>query len=200
MKQRLLVVDDDRSVLESLTKLLAAEGYDVLAARDGAEALGHFKSGRVDLVVLDLNLGTDDGWDVFRKMAELNPFVPTMIITAECGQKDLARAAGVEALVEKPIDVPVFLEIVRDLLRERGEQRRERICGSDEYCRYVARSYETFLRMLQERRSAPMKLSSALGAMAKVSRVADEVADDERELSVVAGPFWGSPQRKGARS
>ena len=200
MKQRLLVVDDDASVLDAMTKLLAAEGYRVLAARDGAGALSRFKSGPVDLVVLDLNLGTDDGWDVFRKMAELNPFVPTVIITAECGQRKLARAAGVEALIEKPIDVPVFLEIVRDLLGERSEQRRERICGSDDYCRYVARSYETFLRMLQERRSAPMKLSSGLGATAVVSPAADEVAAGERELSVVAGSCWGSPQRTGARS
>ena len=94
MKQRLLVVNDDASVLEAMTKLLAAEGYEVLAARDGAGALSHFKSGWVDLVVLDLNLGTDDGWDVFRKMAELNPFVPTVIITAECGQRERAQAAG----------------------------------------------------------------------------------------------------------
>ena len=200
MKKRLLVVDDDPAVLEAMTRLLVAEGYEVLAARDGAGALRHFNAGPVDLVVLDLNLGTDDGWEVFRKMAELNPFVPTVIITAECGQKDLARAAGVEALVEKPIDVPVFLEIVRDLLRERGEQRRERIYGSDEYCRYVARSYETFLRMLQERRSAPMKLASGLGAMAVVSPAADEVASGEGKLSVVAGSCWGSPQRKGAMS
>ncbi len=200
MKKRLLVVDDDPAVLEAMTKLLAAEGYEVLAARDGAGALSQFESSPVDLVVLDLNLGTDDGWEVFRRMAEVNPFVPTVIITAECAQKDLARAAGVEALVEKPIDVPVFLEIVRDLLAERGEQRRERICGSDEYCRYVGRSYETFLRLLQERRSAPMKLSWGLRATGGDSPAASEGAVSAEQLSVVAGSFWGSERRKGARS
>ena len=200
MKQRLLVVDDDPAVLEAMTKLLAAEGYEVLAARDGAGALRYFKAGLVDLVVLDLNLGTDDGWDVFRRMAEVNPFVPTVIITAECAQRDLAQAAGVEALIEKPIDVPVFLQIVRDLLAERGEQRRERICGSDEYCRYVGRSYETFLRLLQERRSAPMKLAWGLRATAGGPTAVSEGAVGAGQLSVVAGSFWDSEQRKGARS
>ncbi len=146
-------MDDDPSVLEAMTEVLVAEGYEVLAAREGAEALSHFTSGPVELVVLDLNLGADDGWDVFRQMAEVNPFVPTVIITAERAQINLARAAGVEALMEKPIDVPVFVEIVRDLLLETAEQRRERICGSAEHCRYVARNYATSVSLLRERRS-----------------------------------------------
>ncbi len=200
MKKRLLVVDDDPAVLEAMTRLLVAEGYEVLAARDGAGALRHFNAGPVDLVVLDLNLGTDDGWDVFRKMAEAKPVVPTVIITAECAQRELARAAGVEALVEKPIDVPVFLEIVRDLLAERGEQRWERICGSDGCCRYVGRSYETFLRLLQERRSAPMKLSWGSRATAGDSPAAGAGGFGAGQLSVVAGSLWDSEQRKGASS
>ena len=61
MKPRLLVVDDDSSVLDAMTELLATEGYEVLAARDGAGALNQFKSGAVDLVVLDLNLGRMTG-------------------------------------------------------------------------------------------------------------------------------------------
>lgn len=200
MKQRLLVVDDDPSVLESLMKLLAAEGYDVRGARDGAEALSRFKSGSIDLVVLDLNLGTDDGWELFGRMTALDPFVPTVIITAESGQKDRAIEAGVEALIEKPIDVPMFLQILRNLLTERSQQRRERICGSDDYCRYVPRSYETFLKMLHERRSAPLHLSSERGPTAKVSGAARAVTGAGRELSVVAGSSWGTLQRAGAKA
>lgn len=198
MKRRLLVVDDDSSVLDAMTELLATEGYEVLAARDGAGALSHFNSGPVDVVVLDLNLGTEDGWDVFRRMAEVNPFVPTVIITAEGGQQELARAAGVAALVEKPIDVSVFLEIVRDLLAERDAQPRERICGGDERCRYVAKNYETFLRLLHERRRAPMKLSPGWRHLGGGLPDAGEGATDEGQLSVVGGAFWGCERRKGA--
>lgn len=198
MKPRLLVVDDDSSVLDAMTELLATEGYEVLAARDGAGALRQFKSGPVDLVVLDLNLGTDDGWDVFRRMAEVNPFVRTVIITAEGGQEELARAAGVDALVEKPIDVSVFLEIVRDLLAERDAQPREQIRGGDERCRYVAQNYETFLRLLYERRRAPMKLSPEWSRLGAGLPDAGEGEADEGQLSVVGGAFWGCERRKGA--
>jgi len=165
MKPKLLVVDDDHSVRESLKKLLETEHYDVHPARDGVDALDYFKSNPTDLVVLDLNLGTDDGWKVFHTMTELNPFVPTVIITAEYDQRERAVAAGVEALIEKPIDVPVFLKIISDLLAETNQQRLERVCGDEKYCRYVARHYEPFLRMLNERHSTPLKLSSALDAV-----------------------------------
>ena len=165
MKPKLFLIDDDHSVRESLRKLLEAENYDVYPAVDGIDALDHFKTKPSDLVILDLNLGTGDGWKVFRTMAELNPFVPTVIITAEFDQREHAVAAGVEALIEKPINVPVFLKIISDLLAETSEQRLERVCGNDEYCRYVARHYEPFLKLLNERHSAPLKLSSALNAV-----------------------------------
>src|SRR5687768_15678250 len=116
MKSKLLVVDNDFSVRESLKKLLESQRYDVYPAAGGVDALDYFRSERTDLVVLDLNLGRDDGWQVFRTMTEHNPFVPTVILTAEFDQQDRAIAAGVEALIEKPIDVPVFLKIISDLL------------------------------------------------------------------------------------
>ena len=156
---------DDHSVRESLKKLLETEHYDVHPARNAVDALEHFRSNQTDLVVLDLNLGTYDGWKVFHTMAAQNPFVPTVIITAEFDQRERAVAAGVEALIEKPIDVPVFLKIISDLLAETSEQRLERVCGDDEYCRYVARHYEPLLSLLNERHSAPLRLSSALNAV-----------------------------------
>ncbi len=198
MKRRLLVVDDDLSVREAMTELLAAEGYEVLVARNRAEALGHFQPGRVDLVVLDVNLGADDGWEVFQKMSEVDPLVPTVIVTAEHGQQERARAAGVEALIEKPIDVPIFLEIVRDLLTEPGTPPRERVCGSEVYCRYVAQRYETFLRLLQEREGAPMKFSSELQFLNGIFSLADERPDDEGPLRVIGGAFWGCERKKGS--
>ena len=164
MKLKLLVVDDDCSVLESLKKLLEAESYEVHPARNGADARNSFRANPADLVVLDLNLGTDDGREVFQTMAEVDPFVPVVIITAEFDQRQRAVAAGVGALIEKPIDVPAFLKVISDLLTETSEQRLERVCGDDKYCRYLARHYEPFLKLLNERHSTPLKLSSTLSA------------------------------------
>jgi DNA-binding response OmpR family regulator len=163
-KTKLLVVDDDHAVLHSLKKLLVAEHYDVCTARDASEAIACFETHRIDLVILDINLGTDNGWNVFERMTKTNPFVPTLIITAEFGQRERALTLGVEGLIEKPIDVPAFLEMIHDLLAESPEARLRRICGSDKYCRFIARYYEPFLTGLTDRFSTPLQLSTEFKA------------------------------------
>lgn len=160
MKPKILVVDDDRSVLESLTKLLEAEHYEVYPARDAIEAMEYFNSKPIDLVVLDINLGTDNGWKVFETMTITKPFVPTIVITAEWGQREQAVTLGVEGLIEKPIDVPAFLKMIRELLAETTEAKLKRICGNDAYCRYIGQHYEPYLRMLQKRYATPFKMTS----------------------------------------
>ena len=60
--------------------------------------------------------------------------------------------------------VPVFLEIIRELLTETSEQRLERVCGDDADCRYLASKYATLLDLHEERHSAPLKLSLSLQA------------------------------------
>jgi two-component system response regulator MprA len=156
-KPKILVVDDDNSVRESLRKLLEAERYDVLTARDSAEALEHFESNAIDLVVLDINLGAVDGWETFRRMTVTNAFVPTVVISGEFGQRERAVTAGVEALIEKPMDVPTFLEIIRKLLAETREERLKRVCEARDF-RYVGRSNEAFRRDLERRCSTPLNM------------------------------------------
>jgi len=187
MKPKLLVVDNDPSVRQSLTKLAEMEDFAVLSARDAEGAIDLFSCGLADLVVLDLNLGEDSGWKVFEKMKELNPFVPAIIITADPDQREIAIAAGAEALIEKPMDVAAFLRIVRDLLAETSEERLARVCGDDEYCRYVAGYHAPFFRHLDERRSAPLKLSPSLAAALSVRkpsamRELEECKRSERSL------------------
>ena len=176
MKHKLLLVDDDRSVLESLTKLLEAENYEVYPARDAIEAMDYFNSNPIDLVVLDINLGADNGWKVFETMTKKNPFVPTIVITAEWGQREQAIALGVEGLIEKPIDVPAFLEMIRELLAETTEAKLKRICGKDAYCRYISRHYEPYVRTLQERYATPLKMTS------RSYVPSEEEADDGSEI------------------
>lgn len=162
-KKTILVVDDDRAVADSLRKLLEAEKFNVSVAIDGAEAIGHFQDQSVDLVVLDINLGNDNGWEVLLTMQQIKPGVPTIVITAEFGQHDQAIAAGAEALIEKPIDVSSFLDLIHHLLEETSQRTLERVHHDPEYCRYVGKD-GTFLRLLQERQSAPLDLSTEISA------------------------------------
>jgi DNA-binding response OmpR family regulator len=182
MKPKVLVVDDDRSVRESLRKLLEAQNYEVFPARDASEALEHFNAHRIGLVVLDINLGADNGWKVFEAMTIANPFVPTIVITAEWGQREKGVALGVEGLIEKPIDVPVLLNLIRDLLAETTEAKLKRICGNDAYCRYVGRHYEPYLRMLQQRYNAPFKNWDSPSGSVKADSAVPTVITDSSHI------------------
>jgi DNA-binding response OmpR family regulator len=129
MKRKLLVVDDDRQIRESLRKLLRAEGYEVTLAATGKEGIEKFNAERFDLLLLDLNLPDHNGWDVFETLTSHNPFLPIIIITGRDKQYDLAAGAGVGALIEKPLNVPRLLQIIPELLAESAETRLKRLVG-----------------------------------------------------------------------
>jgi two-component system chemotaxis response regulator CheY len=128
-KKRVLVVDDDAAVRQSISKVLEGAGYEVAAASEGGDAVRQFGSARFDLVLLDLNLPARSGWDVFEHLTTRYPLVPIIIITAMPDQYQTARAAGVGALMEKPIDVPALLKTMGELLVEPKEARLRRLCG-----------------------------------------------------------------------
>jgi two-component system response regulator MprA len=126
-KGRVLVVDDDASVRESLGRALRSENYEVALAGDGQEALSRFNEGYVDLVLLDLNIPITGGWDVFERISALNPLLPIIIITARSQQYELAATAGATALMEKPLSLPLLLDTITGLINEPVGKRLQRI-------------------------------------------------------------------------
>lgn len=152
---KVLVVDDDVSVRESVSKVLRDEGYSVVLAADGTEALRQFLTQEIDLLVLDLGLPIKSGWDVFEQITTENPFVPIIIITGQADQYRVAVAAGVGALMEKPLDVMQLLHTIRDLLTEPKEVRLHRLCGHGGNVRHVPASNAQFLKHLREQYEKP---------------------------------------------
>jgi len=131
-KPKVLLVDDDVSVIDALSGVLRDEGYDVIQALNGHEAIQHFKAvGGTDIVLLDLNMPVKGGWDTFELLTTRNPLLPVIVITARPDQYVMAAAAGVAALMEKPLDIPVLLETMRKLLAEPLETRLARIAGKN---------------------------------------------------------------------
>ena len=118
MKKTILVADDDPAVRRMLCRVLAGENYDVLAARDGQEAVEMCRADRVDLVLLDLSLPLKNGWEILERLSAENPCVPVIIITAQPNQIFPALASGVGALMEKPLDLPKLLRTIHELLEE----------------------------------------------------------------------------------
>ena len=118
MIKRILLVDDERSIRESLSKILGAENYEVVLAENGHEAIEKYGAQRIDLLILDLNMPVKNGWDTLDWLVKIDPVLPVVIITGRSNQRALAEAAGADALMEKPLDVPLLLQTIRELMDE----------------------------------------------------------------------------------
>ena len=128
-RAKLLLVDDDVSIRKILLRLLADDGYEVESAPNGEQALEMISNQAFDLVLLDLNMPEMDGWETFEQLAEKHPLLPVMIITARSNQIASARAAGVSALLEKPLDCRRLLDEIPRLLAEPRQARLARLAG-----------------------------------------------------------------------
>ena len=115
-KKTILIADDEINIRESLAVVLREENYTVRLAENGREAVREFLACPPDLILLDLNMPDTDGWKAFDVIARLAPDMPVIVITARPGQARRAAEAGIDMLLEKPLDIPVLLETIRNLL------------------------------------------------------------------------------------
>jgi DNA-binding response OmpR family regulator len=122
-------VDDDPTVRDSLNDVLVSEGYVVIPAENGQQALDLANRSSVDLVLLDLNMPVKNGWDTFEQLTREHPLLPIIIATARPNQLFTALSAGVGALLEKPMDISMLLRTMGKLLAESTEQRLARLAG-----------------------------------------------------------------------
>jgi len=129
--RRILLVDDDSTVRDSLNDVLQSEGYLVIPAEHGQQALDLANKSSVDLVLLDLNMPVKNGWDTFEQLTREHPLIPIIIVTARPNQLFTAINAGVGALMEKPMDIPVLLRTMERLLAESAERRLARLAGQN---------------------------------------------------------------------
>jgi DNA-binding response OmpR family regulator len=116
--RRVLVVEDDPTINQALTDRLSAEGFEVMQAFDGAEALTVFEERDPDLVVLDLMLPRLDGLEVCRRIQAERP-VPVLMLTAKVDETDVLVGLGVGAddYVTKPFRMREVVARVQALLR-----------------------------------------------------------------------------------
>lgn len=128
-RQRILLVDDDCTVRDSLHSVLASEGYVVIPAENGQQALELAGTASPDLVLLDLNMPVKNGWDTFEELTREHPFLPVIIVTARPNQLFTALGAGAGALLEKPMDMKALLHSIDKLLSESAEIRLKRLTG-----------------------------------------------------------------------
>jgi DNA-binding NtrC family response regulator len=157
MKKTVMVVDDDMSVRNSLRKVLRDAGYEVVLAKDGQEAIERFDPEHTDLLVLDIGLPIKNGWETFERITTEDPVLPIIVITGQSGQYDSAAAAGVGALMEKPLDAPQLLETMEELLAEPKEARLRRLCGHRKDVRHIPSESTRFLQKLRAQAPSPIR-------------------------------------------
>ncbi|HTH48168.1 MAG TPA: response regulator [Candidatus Limnocylindria bacterium] len=112
---RVLIADDDPFVRSSLAAVLESEGFVVDQAQNGIEAVTHALAHTPDLALLDLNMPDWDGWRAFCQLDQIRPLLPVIIITARPDQYPKAVELGVDAFMEKPLNLPLLIEAIRQL-------------------------------------------------------------------------------------
>ncbi len=121
--KKILVVDDEPDVASLLTLLLKSQGYNVIAAGDGQEALELARDQSPDLILLDIMLPRLDGYKVARmlKFDENFSHIPIIMLTAKIQEKDKETGLemGANAYVTKPFDTEELLKKIKDTLAEK---------------------------------------------------------------------------------
>jgi len=116
-QKKILVVDDEPDLVETIRFPLEMEGYQVLVAQNGEEGLNQAKRESPDLIILDLMLPKLDGYKVCRllKFDEKYKHIPILMLTAKAQEKDklLGKETGADDYMTKPFDIDKLIEKVK---------------------------------------------------------------------------------------
>jgi DNA-binding response OmpR family regulator len=127
MKQRILIVEDERHIGMPLKFNCEAEGYEATLVEDGPSAISQFEATPegFDLVILDLMLPSMSGYAVLEKLRAARVFVPVLILTARTLPEDRIRGydVGADQYMTKPFELPELLSRVRSLLTRHAQVR-----------------------------------------------------------------------------
>src|SRR5437764_8860049 len=115
----ILVVDDDPTILATVSEALDLEGFPVVTATNGAEALDEVTRHRPSLVLLDMRMPVLDGWGFMRVIRERGLTLTVVVMTAAADAGRWGREIGAEAVLAKPFELDELVRAVQRL-RTRG--------------------------------------------------------------------------------
>ena len=115
MAKHILIVDDEKSMVEELQEILESEGYQVSSAGEGKTACEIFDANSIDLVLLDIKMPHMSGVEVNKHMHKSDPSIPVIIVTGSFEKKNALQAVneGAKTILYKPFDPEKLLELIR---------------------------------------------------------------------------------------
>jgi CheY-like chemotaxis protein len=108
----ILVVDDDQAILQTVAEILTDEGYHVLTASHGAEALEVLTHTSPQLILLDMRMPEMDGWQFAKSLTSIQQTIPLIVMTAAQNAHQWAREVQAAGYVAKPFDLPELLDTI----------------------------------------------------------------------------------------
>ncbi len=121
MAHKILVIDDDRTVVEMVKAALLKKQYEVYTANDGNEGLEQVRNCQPDLIVLDVMMPSMDGYVFIRtlralRVVERQPMLPVIVITAKEEMEEVFKCEGVKEYLIKPIAPPELIHKIETCL------------------------------------------------------------------------------------
>ena len=118
---KILMADDEDTVLEIMARKIASQGYEVITAKDGQEAWAKITSDMPDIIVLDLNMPKMDGWAVLSRLRQNPPtkrWQPVIIVSAQGELESFKKGVNLEAdhYLTKPCQIDDILKAIRLML------------------------------------------------------------------------------------
>jgi CheY-like chemotaxis protein len=114
---RLLIVDDDKGMRETLTDILESTSYSVEQAADGSLALERIRAQSYDLVLMDVRMPVLDGVETLRRIRALQPDLPVILMSGNTGESAVTGARReATAIVAKPLDLPALIQLIEAML------------------------------------------------------------------------------------
>jgi DNA-binding response OmpR family regulator len=117
MTKRVLLVDDDAGILDSVSLLLSEYGYEVQTSTDG-NVIGRYAGALPDVILLDVWLSGWDGKDVCRtiKADDAMAHIPVLLMSAHKDIEKVAKDSGADGFIAKPFDIDILLEKVHSVV------------------------------------------------------------------------------------
>ncbi|MFI6029612.1 response regulator transcription factor [Amycolatopsis magusensis] len=190
MQRRVLIVEDERTIAESVAARLRAEGFEVQLAHDGPAGVAAAEATEPDLVVLDIMLPGYDGLEVCRRIQARRP-VPVLMLTARADENDLlvGLAVGADDYLTKPFSIRELAARVHALLRRAG-----RTAAAEPECIVVGDLEIDPVRRRVRRAGSESHLTPIeFELLANLARRPDAVVTREELVSQVWG--WEGPPR-----